>query len=176
MAEAIITRRGITKGELTLLEDIIVSGSAVTQVDISGLNIGKGEEIVLVCDFVNTSGTSGSYFLFVNTNYTNTNYWKQYLFADSTSVVSARANNAQFAYCENGQKSYASSKIKLTNSGYLIYQSSSIREYSSVNPRIFEFYGTSTFTTTNITSIRISSEVANGIGIGSRFQLYKVGG
>ena len=68
MGECVLTRRSVVKNEYQKLADITVSGSAVTQVDISGLNIGKGEEIVLVSDIVNPIASAVEYYLYQNAN------------------------------------------------------------------------------------------------------------
>lgn len=175
MAEAVLTRRSVVKNEYQKLADITVSGSAVTQVDISGLNIGKGEEITLVCDISHSS--SGGVGLLVNTNYTQTNYYTQDCGANSTTVSRSRSNKSMFVYGVNSSsKTLSIIKIKLTNNGYIVYQSESIREYVGTSVALTNFYTTTTFTITSLTSIRILSETSNQIGIGSRFQLYKVGG
>lgn len=59
-----------------LLGDITVSGSAVTSVDFTGLNMKMGEEYLLVSTIYNPNGSSGvSYSLLFNGNNTETNYY-----------------------------------------------------------------------------------------------------
>ena len=171
MGECVLTRRSVVKNEYELLADITVS-SATTQVDITGLNLVKGEEYVLVADV--NSVVTGSIVLFFNANYTATNYWIQRLQVDGTTVSGATANtpvmiNAGINFAQ------AMTKIKLTNSGYIVFQANSLVAYPTTTPLIYDSYGTTTFTATSITSIRIASSNPTGIGIGSRFQLYKVG-
>ena len=172
MAEAVLTRRSVVKNEYELLADITVS-SATTQVDITGLNIGKDEEIVLVSDYVCVDGNA---YIGFNNNTTLTNYYVQTINANGTSPSSIRYNLPILLGAITNAKSFGISKIKLTNSGYCVWQTNSIREYEYTSMFLFDVYGTSVFTVTPITSIRIFSSSANGIGIGSRFQLYKVGG
>ena len=173
MAEAVLTRRSVVKNEYQLLADITVS-SATTQVDITGLNIGKDEEIVLVVDFVNASGSTSNLYGYVNDNVTDTNYYTQVLQATGTTVASVR--NPQPAIMNNSasSRSLAIIKIKLTNNGYFVFQTSNNRDYGGSAIQVYEYYGTSTFTLTSITKLSIIASIANSIGIGSRFQLYKV--
>lgn len=168
MAEAVLSRRSVVKNEYELLADITVS-SATTNIDITGLNIGKDEEIVLVGYFGDAGFGIGGY-ITVNGNNTLTNYYSQYIYALETSVVGKRDNNPLFFV----RKSEIIAKIKLTNSGYFVWQSSMIPNFVDNAPLLEEVYGTSTFTITNITSIRLFSNLANGISADSRIQLYKV--
>lgn len=172
MGECIIAHRSVVKNEYQKLADITVS-SATTNVDITGLNIGKDEEIVLVCD-INSVNSDHEMYLTVNGNNTITNYWHQRMYGAGATVGGARANTPLFIGLLNGKKGFVNSKIKLTNNGYFVFQSSTIRDYTTIEPFIQEYYGTSTFTMTSITSLRIASSGANGLGTGSRFQLYRV--
>lgn len=176
MAEAVLTRRSVVKNEYELLADITVS-SATTQVDITGLNIGKDEEIVLIADVYNPTASGTPLSILVNGNYTVTNYYTQYISVNGTSVTAGRENNANLQYHDPVRKLLAIAKIKLTNSGYFVWQSDANRAYDLGSQLFYvPIYGTSTFTLSSITSLRISVGVANAIGIGSRFQLYKIGG
>ena len=49
-----------------------------------------------------------------------------------------------------------------------------IRYHDSTAPEIVLNYLTSAFTASSITKINLKSQIANGIGVGSRIQLYKV--
>lgn len=173
MGECVLTRRSVVKNEYQKLADVIVSGSAVTQIDITGLNLVKGEEYVLVSTYLHSGSNP---LILVNDNTTVTNYYTQRLDVNNTVVGGVRYNTSYLGAFDSGYFSFISTKIKLTNNGYFIWQSNTIRSYNTVNMFMVEWYGTSTFTMTSINKISIKSESANGIGIGSRFQLYKVGG
>ena len=153
--------------------DIIV-GSATTQVDITGLNIDKDSEYMLVSDVVNDSGTTDLLALFVNDNVTQTNYYNQIVYAVDVDIASSRTNTNYLMPVYTGYKSFAISKIKLTNNGYFVYQSDTTPRYANANVFLSKNYGTSTFTMTSITKLSIKANVANAIGIGSRFTLYKM--
>lgn len=154
-----------------LVSDIVV-GTATTSVDITGLNIGKEDDYMLVSDFVNALGTSQFLNLTVNGNNTLTNYYVQQLQVNSTSIAGGRANTQFYASANANQKTMAITNIKLTNNGYFVCQSNVDNSYGTSSLYIDKFYTTSIFTATSITSLRISS-TTNAIGAGSRFQLYK---
>ena len=173
--DIITTRRTKVEKCYQLLADITV-GTATTSVDITGLNIGKGDEVVLVANIVPTSVDGVNIYLYANGNYTNTNYYFQGLTADNTTVSAGRENQPRLATTSSVKKALAMVKLKLTNSGYVVWQSSTTGRYDSTSVRLRDFYSTTTFTATSITSLRVASSSANEIGIGSRFQLYRIGG
>ena len=152
--------------------DITVS-TATTTVSISGLNIDKTGEYMLVSDFSVPNNTF-DITLFANNNVTNTNYYSQLLTANSTTVSSARYNVPYLGTVNTTFKCFYYINIKLTNSGYFTYQSRGNHNYASTTLQIENFYGASTFTSTSITSLTITAQVASAINIGSRFQLYKL--
>jgi len=176
MGECVLTRRSVVKNEYELLADITVS-SATTNVDITGLNLVKGEEYVLVCDVYNPTATGTPLSILINGNNTVTNYYTQYISANGTSVTSGRENNANLQYHDQSRRLCAIANLKITNNGYFVWQSNANRAYDLGSSSFYvPIYGTSTFTVTSITSIRLLVGVTNAIGVGSRFQLYKTGG
>ena len=153
--------------------DIIVA-TATTSVDITGLNIDKNSEYMLVSDLNNTTASDSGYPFCVNNNVTSTNYSKQDIYGDSTSVVGARSNANMTIWTTASTKAFVMTNIKLTNSGYVILQQNSNIRYGASNMFLLNSCVTSTFTATSITSLKITASVANAIGIGSRFTLYKI--
>lgn len=179
MGYAILDQRGgdsltaTTLDGYSLLADTTVS-SATTTIDFTGLNISWGEELLMVSNIVGITNYS-DIVLYCNSNYTNTNYYSQYLVSTGTTVVSGRLNMPYIANPYNA-KTFTVTKIKLTNNGYFVYQANTEDNSGTSGVLIYNSYGTSTFVTSNITSLRMSSTVSNGINVGSRFQLYKSGG
>lgn len=169
-----IRRATIEPAGAELLADIIV-GTAVTSVDITGLDIGKDDELLLVSDF--NFSQDNAVLIMINNNLTSTNYYCQRLVATSTTVTAERGNYPRItSSLETGTKNETITKIKLTNSGYFIYQAVDVRAIGSSSIQLQQIYGTSTFISASITSLTLRHNLANGIGIGSRFQLYKTGG
>lgn len=178
MGEILIPRRTKVEKGYELLADITV-GTATTSVDITGLNIGKGDEVVLVSEIVNSSLVAGFYAsLYFNSNFTDNNYYVQQLTVSSTGCSGTRNNNAYVSFAavfpENKTSSFTN--IKIANSGFIVFQSHTIVGVSTSSINILEFYSTTTFTSTSIGSLRLQSSATNGINSGSRFQLYLLGG
>ena len=173
MGEILIPRRTKVEKGYELIADITV-GTATTSVDITGLNIGKGDEVVLVSDIKNTSASTSIYYLYFNA--TTSGYYSQGLSANSTSYPAARTTDARMLDIETNQNASLISSIKLTNSGYVVSQNNSAENYGSSSILLNNFYATTTFTATSVTEVRVTGSVAKSIGIGSRFQFYRIGG
>lgn len=155
-----------------LIGDVMVA-SNTTQVDFTGLNIGKDDELLLVSENTNPTGSGASVLIFYNGNTTESNYYAQQLRGNGTSVTGARANRGTIYYNEWGKRASAFTTIKLANSGYAVAQSSATERFGNSTVELWNFHSTSTFTMTSITSIRLYANQSGTIGTGSRFQLYK---
>jgi len=152
--------------------DIIVP-SNTTSVDITGLDIGKGNEYYLVST-TPTSAVNPNFMLFVNDNNTATNYYTQRIMADSTTITGTRVNNARFSFSQSPETAFAMTNIKLTNSGYYVFKSNSMSNIGKSVLFMQKIVGTSTSTHSSITKFTIMTDLSNGIGANSRFTLYKM--
>lgn len=161
-----------------LIGDVTV-GSNTTQVDFTGLNIGKDDELLLVSDYKRISSGYGTLQIFCDQNgtlnTTSTNYWFQELSASATSVSAYRGNSSAISFTSvNNNNVLGIAKLKLTNSGHFVWQNTMVRDVASSSVILYDIYGTSTFTTNSITQLRFQVMNTTGIGTGSRFQLYKL--
>lgn len=156
-----------------LIGDVTV-GTNTTQVDFTGLNIGKDDELLLVSKSVNTTSNPVGADLFINNNTTGTNYYRQVLEGNGTSVTAFRSNSASIFPWDNNTSGLSFVKIRLTNSGYVVAQSEMLRFVGSSGARMFVPHLTTTFTITSLTQLTIKTTEANHLGSGSRFQLYKL--
>lgn len=171
MAEGIILSRRLYNDQL--LADITVEATT-TNVDISGFTIDKNEEMRIIMTVKGVTSAT-NYRLFVNGNNTNTSYYRQEAYATSTTRSAARSNDCVVAYNSGGTRSCVEIRVKLTNEGYVIFQSVGERDILPTTPKLFLSFVTSTFTLTSITSIRLSSVTASSIGANTRIQIYKAG-
>lgn len=161
-------------GKYELLGDITLSASATT-VDITGLNISAGEEILLVSDMIN-SGTAGSLYLFVNGNTTVSNYYSQRFDIESSTKTAARYNIPYITGLVASTRNIDFIKIRMNQQGYFTYQDETIRRYGSSTIEWAQYFGSSTFTISSITQLTITADASNAIYTGSRFRIYKIGG
>ena len=102
-----------------LIGDVTV-GTATTQVDFTGLSIGKDDELLLVSDYTSGNSFHGVY-LYFNNDTTASNYYAEGINVSETTVASSRENTPRISYVDSSNwRNFISTKIKLTNSGYVV--------------------------------------------------------
>jgi hypothetical protein len=154
--------------------DIVVS-SNTTQVDITGLDIQKGSEYLLVSDVDNALSNFTQISLTPNDLTTLSNYYYQVVAAFGSSTYAERANIPRFIFVGGNTKSIGYNHIKLSNIGAFTHQSYTMTEYGTSSVSIGnEFSSSVSENITNINKLNIISSVSNAIKAGSRFQLYKL--
>jgi hypothetical protein len=169
-------------GEFELLYDSFTAnnGNPITlptnQIDITGLNISKNDELRLVYTFV-TTGTSSTFTrLFPNDLTTRTNYHRQLLFSNDTTVSAGSGrDNDNFLTTDiaSGRPITGFTDIKVSDNDRFVFNSITTRrgvDDDRFNINLFTV-GTQTVTSITKLSITISS---NGLTTGSRIRLYKV--
>jgi hypothetical protein len=144
-----------------------------TEIDITGLSIGKNDELRLVYTFVGSGQTA----LFVNGNNTNTNYHSQELTGLGTTIAAARYNISYFNNYTATRNTSGYADIKVSNNDRFVVQNHYVygvgAEAANLINFNFNIVGTG-FTLTSITSLKIANENTDGIDEGSRIRLYKV--
>ena len=160
------------------IKDIEVTGSATTQVDITGINIGKGDEYILVSDIERNITGTNDIVIYFNGDQTDANYYNQRIRGNNTSISGIRENKPTLGRVYYDVPNVATelfiTKIKVANSGYVNYQTNEVGRAGIPEIELLKYYGNTTFTVSNITTISLVNEQSNGIGIGSRFELYKL--
>lgn len=153
--------------------DEAIVGSAVTQVDFT-VDIQKGNEYLLVSDL--TSNSAGhQIYLYANNNTTASNYDTQRVGADGIGVSGTRYSSSYLMYSyDNGDTSLSIAKLKLANSGLFNWQSSVVGEYGDSDINLQKYYGSFDQIITSVTSLSIVSSITNGIGIGTRLEIWKL--
>ena len=153
--------------------------TAVTEIDITGLSIGKDDTLRLVYTFDGVSGTASIFRFMPNNQTTNTNYHHQLLRGAGSSIATEKTNSADCVFASLGTEASGFADIKVSNNDRFVVQSQFVRNIgsaaSSVENWNYNVVG-SGFTLTSITSLKILSTVTNGIGVGSKIALYKVTG
>lgn len=158
-----------------LVADVRVDANT-SRVDITDITINKDEDYLIISDISNTTSTYGEARLFVNDNITASSYQCQYVSPQSTNIAGGRISSPFFNGCRPSKKSFAITKVKISNDGKLVYQSRINRSYGNGASGTLDslmVYGSSSFTVENINKISIGTDVANSIGLGSSFKIYK---
>jgi len=162
----------IAAGGTELLAEHEVTGSSVTSVDFSGLDITAHNSYRIEIDAVNPQASAADYYLFINGDTTTTNYYSQLMSANGTTFAGARTN---FPACMIPLASGTATTtifLSMDGSGY----PRAISNCSSYSPSAIRglFYSIAkTATVTNITQITITASVASAIGVGSKLRIYR---
>ena len=147
-----------------------------TQIDITGLSIGKNDELRLVYTFEGDTTTDAIYDIRVND--ITSNYEGQQLAAGGTSFFPSRSSTATLTFARSNRKSAGFADIKISNNDRFVAQSQFLY-YVGAESSSVENYNrniVNTGTVTSITKLSIVSSRTNGIAAGSRIRLYKVNG
>jgi hypothetical protein len=158
-----------------LLYDSNVSATLpLTQIDITGLSIGKNDELRMVYTFVGESTNSTAYDLRVND--ITSNYTMQLLQGAGTSIAAGRSTSANIVNARSNRRVAGFADIKLSENSRFVVQSQFV-EYigsESSNVRNNNRNIVNTDTVTSITKLSVVASATNGIASGSRIRLYKV--
>lgn len=171
MAHAIITRRGRKSYTSVLLADVTL-GSAQTTIDLTGLNLVKGEVYTLVMTCIVDGSTN--MLLYVNSDTTGTNYTYQRWDGNGTGIGGTRGTTPIFIQFGTSAQSLAVVDIIYSEDGYFVYQSETMCNYNLANnQRVENFCGGSIGVHDPITRLQITSSSANRLQSGTRVQLYR---
>jgi hypothetical protein len=168
--------------EFELLYDSLTAANGsnavpATQLDITGLNIGKNDELRMVYTFVGDSTTtSANYDLRVND--ITSNYHNQVLQPGGTSITVVRLTSPQFSFARSTIKTSGVADIKVSNNDRFVVQASHLDTIGSQSSAVQQTNRNivNTGTVTSITKLSIVCNRTNGIAAGSRIRLYKVNG
>ena len=154
--------------------DVVVNANT-TQVDITGLDIKKGDEYLLVSDVLTSASGEVNLNLYVNNNTTNSNYYNQGIIGNGSSTTAFRSNQTRFLDFGANKKGLSYTHIKLSNIGAYTHQSYSIFNYGDSDMHLRNLFVSSTAENiTSINQLNIGTNRNNSIGTGSRFELYKL--
>jgi hypothetical protein len=148
-----------------------------TQIDITGLSIGKNDELRMVYTFKGDALDTVGYSLNeIRVNDITSNYHTQILRGNGSFVFASRVTDSIFAFASSNFKSQGFIDIKVSNNDRFVAQSQFLlnigSESNDLRNRNYNIVNTDTVT--SITKLSIVSDRTNGIAAGSRIRLYKV--
>jgi len=167
-------------GAYTELVDFTFTANETSRT-FSGLSITEDDFIKIVFTHVDASASGSTIGCFPNTTAgvsgfdTTTNYHAQRIDGNGSSVSATRPNQSFFSFSPSGGKNLSVGYLKLSENGKVNIFSNQTRTLdSSIFVRFF--YTTSSNLTFNdpITSLTFSSDVTDGLGDGSRIQIYRL--
>lgn len=160
-------------GAMTLVSSQTVSGSAVTDVTFSSLNLAADGRYQLEMSILNAVGSAPALSLFFNADTTASNYRSQIMTQTGSSISAGGNNNAIIFSIVASSYAFSLLDIKRDISGRPRTIGSVARDEPASYVR--QDFAHIRANTANVTSLTISSSVASAIGIGSVFKLYKIG-
>ena len=159
--------------ELLYEQDV---ATATTQIDITGLSIGKDDTLRLVYTFVGDSTTIRNAYISANTATTTGFAPTQWLYGSGSTVASLRTSDTFLAYYGSNRKTQGVADIKISNNDKVVIQNSNLSKIGAESNGMeqFNYNSASNATISTITSLHIISTAANSILTGSKIALYKV--
>lgn len=154
-----------------VVADVVVN-TATTSVEITGLDIDKESEYVLQGTLIAGASTA-EVSIYTNEETNQTSYYQQALLAAATSVGGSRGNGNAPITAQASTSSFFKAVVKITNSGNFVVRCDTSRALPA-SVTLQRRYNTSLFAVSVVNKLTLQSFVANGINIGSRFQLIKL--
>lgn len=155
-----------------VIADITLPGNA-TNIDVTGLNYNNDGPWQIYIAAHNPLGGGTYTYLYFNADYTIANYQAQSLYATGGSHGSTRYNEPRIDYLIAGASSIALGTIMIDAADYARYRGVNCRKVADALD-IIEYGMCKDDTVANITSLRVASFVANGLGAGTRLILTRI--
>jgi len=166
----------------TIDEKLFIAGlEKITEIELTGNvnyvlfeNLNGNEDWFYVIYFTTKNPTSNNvkYYLFINNDTDTANYYSQGLLASAGSVTSDRVEEPVIAHATPEEATFC--QISITKDPFGYFRAFSFTSFDAANIVKFEIASVCySLTIDNITSLTIQSSVANGIGEGSKFILFR---
>jgi hypothetical protein len=154
-----------------LIAETEVTGSAVTTLDVSGLDINAHNSYRIELETIDGSAGAHSVYMTVQGDHTLTNYYSQKLIGSASTPSASRANDPGIS--TTGASSVGYSLISLARvNGFPSAVANALQDSGSlITSRDFRWGKTATVT--NITSLRFTASNANGLGVGTKVRIYR---
>jgi len=153
------------------LSEVSIS-SGQDYVDFINLDINSDLLYALFFNLYNNTGSTVRYFLYVNGDYTDTDYYTQVIYGDGSTIAASRNNDPGFATLGAGYAGIGSIFMFLSAEGRPRWNTLHGRHTSDC--RVYVEHSLLNSAVANITSIRIQANTAGGISAGSKLLLCKV--
>lgn len=157
---------------LGLLYEFIVTGSAVTSINVPNLDITLHDNYQVEIDFKNAAASAVTLSLYANGDVTATNYASQAILSSSTTTTSSAVANALIGYCEASSRSLTNANLSLSTDGYFRWSAICSRGTMTL-PTLSTITGIKKATIANLTQLTLTSSVASSIAVGTRIRIYR---
>jgi len=140
----------------------------------TGLNITKDDFIKVVVTQVNGASDAANVALFPNSNTTSSNFTRQILNGSGSNVTAFRSNDNRIARADLNKAGYSVAYVKISENNKFNYFSLLTDDIGSSIVNLFEYCTEVTGTTTTLTSLTFTASETDGLGDGSRIQIYRL--
>jgi len=158
-------------GRTNKVAEVNVS-SDTTYVEFTNLDGNSAWFYKLLTNIKNPTANNSNYYIYVNGDTTNTNYYNEYFVANGGGIDYNRVNNPAMGWTIANDRGLFDTVITRDPAGYFRWFSS-LSSGTGSGVRVLIRAGSKIATITNITSLRIQAQYSNAIGAGSKFILFK---
>jgi len=154
-----------------LIDEITVSGGAVTQIDFTGLDINKHKGYRIEIEAQNAVASTVLLEMFVNGDTTSINYYSQTLVSTGASVTSSRANDADTLILAPTEDNKGCINLSLLND----YPCANIVANNRPAATMVQYLASwkKTATVSNITQLTFIADTAAALDNGTRIRIYR---
>lgn len=169
-----LTLGGTAVNAQTLVASTTVSGSAVTSISFTGLDLDT--HLSYIIEVESKCGTSGGLFsIYANNLQTATDYYSQLHNGLSTTAGAEAANNARIGYLySNGLLGKTTIDVSYATGRYFMATSRMLRQTTSTT---FHIESSGVFKTAelvaNLTRIDLTANASNGFAVGTKARIYR---
>lgn len=158
--------------DTSLLVEHEVTGSAVTSIDFTGLDINTHKSYRVEADLLNATGSTTTISLFINNDTTSTNYYRQAGVFSGSSVSTSKSNTAVIgAILGSARCSIIGNILHQIGDYALGYFSYNKTSGATLELNVNDVAHTAV--TANITQLTFSASVASSIAVGSKIRIYR---
>jgi len=163
-----------TLGTNNLLAEYTVSGSAVSNIQFTGLDINTHKSYRVEVELINASASAIALYAFVNGDTTTANYYSQEGYFGGVAYSALRSNQPQVAGVAGSMSFSATINLNLISGIPALTAIIARNLGASASSIEVEFTAVSkTASVANITQLDFTSSVASAIGVGSKIRIYR---
>lgn len=169
------TKSAAAAAGLKLIASYIVEGAAKQNIDFAGLDINKHKFYEIHIKKASVIADTHTLFIYINQDYTNTNYRTEHITASGGSLAPRQSNDSEFlSTFGDGRSSITVIKVMRDPTGYARAMATSFLNIGTILDIRIENIMKYNATVTNITDIRIASNKADALGVGTIIEIYGV--
>jgi len=158
-------KHGITIREINVATN-------TTDIDIAGLDVDRDKAYFIESSIENPTATNSEIYIYFNKDYTDTNYFTQWVYFRGTTQEQGKENYPLLLFLIAGASGFCYGEILRTPDGLPRWE---VKGTCGRGVSLAQFQGGGhRDIAENVTSIRIHSTVTGGIGAGSRIILRKL--